>query len=292
MGNFRHVFMLTVNIIFLRTLVQPIISIRFKSMKTLSGSSLTVGTYTTRTAMGEAAAQNVVSELELALTKKPKLRVIFSCAPSQDEFLAALVRLTKENNALWKRIDIFHMDDYVGFTASNGQSFRSYLNQHLLNFIQPASFSPIQGEATDSYLEADRYGQLLGQAPIDLIALGIGENGHIAFNDPPIANFNDPVNAKVVEIDQICRQQQVNDGCFPDLASVPKLAISITMPVFSRALSLSCVVPGKRKADAIKNTLTSPIGTHCPATLLRNHQNVKLFIDTDSASQIPVGTLN
>ena len=260
-------------------------------MKSLSGSSLTVGTYTTRIAMGEAAAQNVISEIELALTKKPKLRVIFSCAPSQDEFLAALVRLTRENHALWKRIDIFHMDDYVGFTASNPQSFRSYLKQHLLDHIEPASFSQIQGESADPYAEAERYGELLGQAPIDLIALGIGENGHIAFNDPPVANFTDPVNAKIVEIDHMCRQQQVNDGCFPNLASVPKLAISITMPVFAKALSLSCVVPGRLKADAIKNTLTSPIGTDCPATLLRNHPRAKLFIDQDSASLIPAGTL-
>ena len=233
-------------------------------MKTLSGSSLTVGLFATRKQMGEAAADNVIAEMQAALSKKPKIRVIFSCAPSQDEFLAALVAKTKTNNDLWSRIDVFHMDDYVGFKASDPQSFRSYLHTHLLNFVKPASFSPIQGEANDPYAEAERYGKRLNEAPIDLIALGIGENGHIAFND----------------------------RCFPNLAAVPKLAISITLPVFKHALSLSCVVPGIRKAEAIKNTLTAPIGTQCPATLLRNHPRTKLFIDTDSASLIPAGTLS
>lgn len=261
-------------------------------MKTLSGSSLTVGLFATRKQMGEAAADNVIAEMQAALSKKSKIRVIFSCAPSQDEFLAALVAKTKSNNDLWSRIDVFHMDDYVGFKATDPQSFRSYLHTHLLNFVKPASFSPIQGEVKDPYAEAERYGKRLNEAPIDLIALGIGENGHIAFNDPPVANFNDPVSAKIVEIDEMCRQQQVNDGCFPNLAAVPKLAISITLPVFKHALSLSCVVPGIRKAEAIKNTLTAPIGTQCPATLLRNHPRTKLFIDTDSASLIPAGTLS
>ena len=118
-------------------------------MKTLSGSSLTVGLFATRKQMGEAAADNVIAEMQAALSKKPKIRVIFSCAPSQDEFLAALVAKTKSNNDLWSRIDVFHMDDYVGFKATDPQSFRSYLHTHLLNFVKPASFSPIQGEAKD-----------------------------------------------------------------------------------------------------------------------------------------------
>jgi glucosamine-6-phosphate deaminase len=284
--------MLTVNFLCFRHFLEAFTSIQALYMKTLSGSSLTVGIFASRKQMGESAAYNVVAEMESALSKKAKIRVIFSCAPSQDEFLAALVEKTKANTSLWSRIDVFHMDDYVGFEATNPQSFRSYLNTHLLNHVKPASFSPIQGEAKDPYAEAQRYGKLLTQAPIDLIALGIGENGHIAFNDPPVANFNDPVAAKIVEIDEICRQQQVNDGCFPNLSAVPKLAISITLPVFKNALSLSCVVPGIRKADAIKNTLTSPIGTQCPATLLRNHTRAKLFIDSDSASLIPSGTLS
>jgi glucosamine-6-phosphate deaminase len=152
--------------------------------------------------------------------------------------------------------------------------------------VKPAEFNPIGGDAPDAAAECRRYSALLDAAPIDLICLGIGENGHIAFNDPPVANFDDPVSAKIVELDHTCRQQQVNDGCFPQLDAVPKHAISLTIPVFRRAKNLSVVVPGPRKAAAVRATLRDPITTACPATILREHPSATLFIDKASASQL------
>jgi glucosamine-6-phosphate deaminase len=176
------------------------------------------------------------------------------------------------------------MDEYVGLSASHPASFRRYLHEHLLQHIQPGGFNPIGGDAPDAAAECRRYSALLDAAPIDLICLGIGENGHIAFNDPPVADFDDPVSAKIVELDLTCRQQQVNDGCYPNLDAVPKHAISLTIPVFRRAKNLSVVVPGPRKAAAVRATLRDPRSTACPATILREHPSATLFIDQASAA--------
>jgi glucosamine-6-phosphate deaminase len=239
----------------------------------------------TRAAMGAAAARHFVSRLETALQKKERARIILGCAPSQNEFFAGLVQEARANPALWKRVDVFHMDDYVGLSESHPESFRAYLRKHLLDHVEVAEFHLIGGDAASPYEEAHRYARLLAAAPIDVISMGIGENGHIAFNDPPVADFNDPVWVKVVEMDGACRQQQVNDGCFPDLASVPKLALTITLPVFTRATSLCCVVPHPRKAPAVRRALLDPIGTECPGTLLRTHADARLFLDLDSSAE-------
>ncbi|MDI1248917.1 MAG: 6-phosphogluconolactonase [Lacunisphaera sp.] len=237
----------------------------------------------TRTAMGAASAQHFLTQVRRVLATKPVCRVIFGCAPSQDEFFQGLLAATKAEPALWSRVEVFHMDDYVGLTEQAPQSFRHYLRTHFLDHVTVARFHPIVGEAPSADAEAARYGQLLGEAPIDVIGMGLGENGHIAFNDPPVADFADPQLAKVVAMDQTCRQQQVNDGCFPDLAAVPRLAITITVPVFARAGSLVCTVPDSRKACAVRGALTDPVGPACPGTLLRIHPNAALFLDRDSS---------
>lgn len=243
----------------------------------------TVSIHPDRPAMGKAAAAHVVTILSRILEQKGAARVIFACAPSQDQFLESLLSLSAAKID-WKRVTAFHMDEYVGLSASHSASFRNYLYKHLLSKITVGQFHPILGESSDPEAECMRYAALIDAAPIDLICLGIGENGHLAFNDPPVANFHDAAAAKVVELDPICRQQQVNDGCFDAFDAVPKKAITLTLPVFRNALNLSVVVPGERKAAAVQATCLGPIHTDCPASLLRTRQNATLFLDKASAA--------
>ncbi|MEO6003494.1 MAG: glucosamine-6-phosphate deaminase [Opitutus sp.] len=239
-----------------------------------------------RAIMGERAARHVIGTLQRILNTQPVARVMFACAPSQDDFLRSLI--TDGRNAVdWSRVVAFHMDEYVGLPAAHEASFRRYLHQHLLDLLPSlAAFESIRGEAPDSDAESERYAALLDAAPLDLICLGIGENGHIAFNDPPVADFADVRSVKCVQLDEACRQQQVNDGCFESLARVPTHALTVTIPVFRRARQLSVVVPGPRKAAAVRATLRDPVSTRCPATILRTHPNAVLFLDQASAAQL------
>lgn len=236
-----------------------------------------------RASMGQAAAEHVVALLSHILTSQARARIIFACAPSQDQFLERLIPLS-ESKVDWSRVTAFHMDEYVGLEASHPANFRSYLREHLLSRIGLGEFHLIAGEAPDPDAECKRYAALIDAAPIDLICLGIGENGHLAFNDPPVADFWDAVSAKVVELDHACRLQQVNDGCFPKIEDVPRQAITLTLPVFSKALYLSVVVPGERKSAAVEAACRGPVGTECPASILRTRKNVALFLDRASAS--------
>jgi len=240
----------------------------------------------TRADMGDRAASHAIQILQSVLSNQPRARVMFACAPSQDEFLAALV--ARSRDAIdWSRVTAFHMDEYVGLAASHPACFRQYLHSHLLNHLPSLSaFELIRGEASDTDAECARYAAMLDEAPLDLICLGIGENGHIAFNDPPVADFADSHAIKVVQLDLACRQQQVNDGCFPTLAAVPTHALTVTIPVFRRARVLSVVVPGPRKAAAVRATLHDPVSTACPATILRTHPAATLFLDQASAAKL------
>lgn len=238
-----------------------------------------------RPAMGRAAAEHVVALLESILATQGTARVIFACAPSQDQFLEALIRLS-DSRIDWSRVTAFHMDEYVGLTAAHPASFRSYLQKNLLAKVSVARFHPIAGEASDAAGECARYAALIEEAPIDLICLGIGENGHLAFNDPPVADFGDAVSAKVVELDSACREQQVHDGCFPRIEDVPRHAITLTLPVFLRARHLSVVVPGERKAEAVQRSVQGPITTECPGSLLQTREDVTLFVDQASAARL------
>lgn len=252
------------------------------NLKIIAGAPK-VSVYADRLQMGKAAADHVVSLLEKIIAEKGGARVVFACAPSQDQFLEALISVSR-GRIDWSRVCGFHMDEYVGIRGEQPASFRSYLSQHLLSKIAIGEFHPIAGEAPDPALECKRYSALIDAAPIDLICLGIGENGHLAFNDPPVADFADPVSAKIVELDKACREQQVNDGCFPRFEDVPKHAITLTLPVFLGANHLSVVVPGARKAEAVKRSVQGPLTTECPGSLLQTRDNVMLFVDHDSAS--------
>jgi glucosamine-6-phosphate deaminase len=240
--------------------------------------------------MGVAAAKRFHQLVSETLASKPACRVIFGCAPSQDEFFAALVVQARAEPEKWRRVEVFHMDEYVGLPDKDNQSFRTYLRRNFLDHVDTERFHLIRGEADSPGAEAERYARLIAQGPIDAIAMGIGENGHVAFNDPPVANFADPFLAKVVEMDEVCRQQQVNDGCFTSLGLVPRSAITITIPVFAAAGNLCAIVPGPRKARAVKDTLLGPTGPACPATILRTHPHSELFLDRESAALFKAGS--
>jgi len=246
---------------------------------------MAVEVHPSRADMGRVAAAAAAGFLRGVIASQGHARVIFACAPSQDEFLAALA--DDEANSLdWSRVTGFHMDDYVGLDGEHPQSFRSYLRAHFLSRVKLGSFHPLPAEKKDSAAICAGYSELLAERPIDLICMGIGENGHIAFNDPPVADFEDPALVKVVELDGACRQQQVNDRCFPSLALVPSHALTLTVPVFRQARRLSIHVPGPRKAAAVRATLEGPIGTGCPASILRLHPDATLYLDPEAAGEL------
>lgn len=230
--------------------------------------------------MGAAAATFAAEVIRAACDERGEARVIFACAPSQNEFLDGLIR----ENIDWAQVSVFHMDEYAGLPESHPRSFRSYLREHLLSRIPaPRSVNLIQAE-NDAAAECERYAALLADKKMDLTCMGIGENGHLAFNDPPVADFNDPKLVKKVELDLRCKRQQVNDGCFPTVDAVPRFALTLTIPALISSRHVSCVVPGLAKAPAVWDTLLGPIDTGCPASILRTCAHAVLHLDADSAS--------
>lgn len=252
----------------------------------LTSDRLAVEIHPTRAAMGRAAAVEAASYLRGVIARQGAARVVFACAPSQDEFLAGLRAASLDGLTAfdWRKVTAFHMDEYVGIAGDAPQSFRRYLQEHLLAGLPVGAFHPIAGEDPQPAAVCTRYSALLAAAPIDLICLGIGENGHIAFNDPPVADFDDPAIMKPVELDVACRLQQVNDGCFPSFEKVPRQALTLTIPVFRRARRLSICVPGPRKRDAVTATLRDPVATACPASILREHPAATLYVDPAAAA--------
>jgi glucosamine-6-phosphate deaminase len=253
-------------------------------MTKLHADALHVQVFPTRADMGRAAGEHAAKAIRAAIGARGSARVILASAPSQDETLATLVGAPLD----WSRVTIFHMDEYLGLPADHPQTFRAYQRTKVLSRIQPAAFHGIAGESRDPGAECARYTALLRDAPIDVCCLGIGENGHLAFNDPPVADFADPAWVKVVELDLPCRQQQVNDACFPTLQAVPTHALTLTIPALMSALTLVCTVPGPRKAAAVRATIQDLITTACPATILRRHDDATLYLDTASAAEISV----
>ena len=250
-------------------------------MKTMKKDLLTVNIYNTRTEMGEAAAKDIKACILSLLEKKETINMIFAAAPSQNEVLASLA-LDKE--IPWERVNAFHMDEYIGLSADAPQGFGNFLKAHIFGLAPFKSVNYIDISATDAEAECARYSALLAQYPTDIIVMGIGENGHIAFNDPPVADFADTKAVKPVLLDEICRNQQVNDGCFATIDDVPKYAITLTVPTLFAGDHLFCIVPAKTKANAVKATICGEIGEACPATILRRHENAVLYLDGDSSS--------
>jgi glucosamine-6-phosphate deaminase len=234
-----------------------------------------------RQTMGEAAAVMVGEKIHELLGQKDFINIIFAAAPSQNEFLSALV---KNESIDWRRVNAFHMDEYIGLPENATQLFSSFLKEKIFDRLPFYTVNLINGNATDREAECGRYSELLTRFPPDIVCMGIGENGHLAFNDPPVADFNDPVNVKVVTLDAECRQQQVNDGCFEALSLVPENAITLTIPALMTDTYIYCMVPGDKKARAIHNTLNADIIEKYPSTILRRHKNAVLFLDKHSAS--------
>lgn len=242
---------------------------------------LSVNIYDTRAEMGAAAAKDIKNKFCELLETKPQINVIFAAAPSQNEVLASLVA---DKDIDWSRINAYHMDEYIGLDADAPQGFGNFLRKHIFDRVPFASVNLIDVTAKDADAEAARYGEMLDRNPADVVVMGIGENGHIAFNDPPVADFADPKTVKAVALDEICRNQQVNDGCFASIEQVPTHALTVTVPALARAPYLFCIVPAPSKARAVKETLTGSIDEHCPASILRTHKSAVLYLDRDSAA--------
>jgi glucosamine-6-phosphate deaminase len=234
-----------------------------------------------RAELGQAAGTRAAAALRARLRGGDAIAAFFASAPSQTETLAALAG---EEGIAWNRVTAFHLDEYVGASADSPHSFRRYLVENLLSKVNPAGFEGLRGEAEDLPGECARYGgEWTRRGPV-VGLLGIGENGHIAFNDPPDSRFLDPDVVRIVELTTECRVQQVHDGTFPTLEAVPKAAVTVSISAIQRVPELFIMVPGRRKAEAIQATLEGPISEDCPASILRTHPNASLFIDRDSAS--------
>lgn len=233
--------------------------------------------YVDRTVMGAAAVAYVEGLVEAILANQPGIRIIFSAAPSQDELLAGLAASTIID---WTRVTAFHMDEYIGIEPTAPQGFGQFLRTRLFANVPLAAVHYLDVTTRDPVAECQRYGTLLAEAPIDLCCSGIGENGHLAFNDPPVADFADPAAVKVVTLDDVCRQQQVHDGCFRALSEVPTHAMTLTIPTLMAAKYQVCVVPAATKRDAVRKVLSEPeMTTEVPATALRGHGAATLFLD-------------
>lgn len=234
--------------------------------------------YQSRNEMGIAAGKAVEDKIITLLKEKDYLRIIFAAAPSQSEVLHYLASC---KSIPWERIIAFHMDEYIGLSKESPALFSNFLRRHLFDQVPFKEVHLLDGEA-DPKAEVARYSDLLNEAPIDIVCLGIGENGHIAFNDPSVADFQDPQTVKEVVLETPCRQQQVNDGCFAQLSEVPETALSLTIPTLINADHLICVVPGAAKRVAVYQTLFGEISTQCPGTILRKSEHCSLYLDQDS----------
>lgn len=248
--------------------------------RTFKADKLSVNIYDTRKNMGAAAAADIAACIKELLGRKSEIYMIFAAAPSQNEMLEALIA---DKEIEWNRVHALHMDEYVNLPSDAPQGFGNFLRRAIFDRVPFASVNLI-GTDADSEATCRRYDALLAANKVDIVCMGIGENGHIAFNDPHVADFNDPCRIKKVDLDQKCRQQQVNDGCFQTIDQVPTHALTLTIPTLYNVANIFCVVPAATKAEAVKNTVNGPVSEICPASILRTHDNAVLYTDSDSAS--------
>lgn len=249
-----------------------------KMLKEKNKLSITI--HASLSELGIAAANLSTEIIRAAIAERGYARIMVATGNSQVNLIRALVRKTID----WSCVDAFHLDEYVGIDAKHPASFRKWVQTQFVDKVQPRSISYLNGNCSDSESEAFRYAELLMEDSIDLAFVGIGENGHIAFNDPHTADFNDTHIVKRVELDIACRQQQVREGHFPDIGSVPPEALTVTCPGLMRARNWVCSVPELRKAAAIRDALEGDIGHKCPGSLVRMHQSVHMFLDHESSS--------
>jgi len=252
-------------------------------MESLKVGTLKIEIYPNSAAAGQAAARAAAHELQQLSAQRETIGVIFATGASQLDTLHALNAI---EDIPWHKVRGFHLDEYIGIPADHLSSFRRYLRENLPQQVQMKEFSMIDGTAPNPQQVCREYAEKLRSADPQLCLFGVGENGHLAFNDPFEADFNDPVDMKVVNLDTMCRQQQSAEGWFKTYQDVPERAITLTIPTLFRVPKLLAIVPGRRKAKIIRRTLEGPISTDCPATILRTHPDVTLYLDIESASEL------
>ncbi|MBQ3231009.1 MAG: glucosamine-6-phosphate deaminase [Clostridia bacterium] len=252
-------------------------------MKSITKDKLNIEIYDTRAEMGNAAGNRAAELIKNALNEKSEVNVIFAAAPSQNETLAKLISCEGID---WERVNAFHMDEYIGLEKDAPQGFGNFLKDKIFGKLPFKSVNYINGQAEDMQKECERYSALLKKNPVDIVLLGIGENGHIAFNDPHVADFNDKALVKAVKLDDVCRQQQVNDGCFSAIDKVPQFALTLTIPTLVSAKHLVCTVPAATKAWAVERTVNGEISEQCPATIMRLHDDATMYCDSDSGKDL------
>ena len=253
-------------------------------MKKFKNSWLDVSVLSSRKELGKVAGEDIERKIVELQASKEEIRMIFAAAPSQNETLDYLVNSKKID---WSRVVAFNLDEYIGLGSDAPQLFSSFLKERLFSKVRFKEVNLLKGDGNIEK-EMSRYTELITAAPIDIVCLGIGENGHIAFNDPSVADFEDPLIVKQVKLDLESRIQQVNDGCFHQLSEVPESALTLTIPAIIKSDFLFCMVPGASKREAVFHTLNSPITNEWPATILQNHPNCKFYFDMDSFSYDPI----
>jgi glucosamine-6-phosphate deaminase len=254
-------------------------------LRTFQRDQLEVRIYSDREEAGAAGAAIAADVLRDRIAKDGRIAVVFASAVSQDPFLAAL---RTQPGIDWPRVTAFHLDEYAGMGPGHPASFRRFQHERLMDRVPIGAFHELAGDAPDLAAECDRYAALLRESRPELVALGIGENGHLAFIDPPVCNFRDPRDVRQVELDEVCRMQQVHDGAFPRLEDVPDKALSLTVPFFLRVPRALIFVSGNNKARAVKAALEGPVSEQCPASALRRHPAAILFLDPAAASRLDI----
>ena len=244
---------------------------------------LQVEVYPTRREMGLAAAKDAAETINILLNQQAEVNMIFAAAPSQNEFFE---ELSSMNRIEWQRINAFHMDEYIGLPVDAPQRFGHFLDKHIFGKLPFRTINCFNADCRHPDEECRRYTALLQKYPTDIVCMGIGENGHIAFNDPHVAHFDDPELVKMIDLDQTSRMQQVNDGCFNSIDEVPLYAITLTIPALMKGRYLFCIVPARTKAWAISHTINDFISEAVPATCLRRHESAKLYTDLESAEML------
>ena len=250
-------------------------------LKSFVADSARVRVHASQDELVQDAARETQSYLQQTLLAHGRAAAVLATGNSQIKFLGQLVKL---GGLDWSKITLFHMDEYLGIPADHPAGFRRYMRERVADLVNPKVFHYLEGDALLPIKECERYSQLLRAQPIDLCCLGVGENGHLAFNDPPVADFNDNRFVKIVKLDDTCKRQQAGEGHFPDPESVPPYALTLTIPALCSAKKMVCIVPEKRKAAAVKAALQGPISTACPASFLRKQAHCTLFLDAESAS--------
>jgi glucosamine-6-phosphate deaminase len=239
--------------------------------------------FETKVALGRTAAERAAAAIAQAIAREGRARVIAATGASQFEFLDAL---TAMRDVDWPRVEMFHLDEYVGLPETHPASFRRYLRERIVDRVHPGSFHFIEGDSADPAAECRRVGELLARKPVDVAFVGIGENGHLAFNDPP-ADFETEEPYLVVALDEACRRQQLGEGWFARLEGVPSHAISMSIRQILKAREILAVVPDARKAPAVRDCLGLPVSRERPSSILRTHSRTTLFLDKDSAALLP-----